>query len=88
MSCKHGSCEPCDLCAEEDAEQDREMAIQARIDAAVAAERELWAATVRRMHAADDRYGCGFYNNDEWRTAYDELRAMCGPTVGVKRETP
>lgn len=40
MECKHGTHEPCDLCAEEDAEQDREMAIQARIDAAVAAERE------------------------------------------------
>lgn len=40
MECKHGRPEPCDLCAEEDAEHDREMAIQARIDAAVAAERE------------------------------------------------
>jgi hypothetical protein len=40
MECKHGTSEPCDLCAEEDEEHDREMAIQARIDAAVAAERE------------------------------------------------
>jgi hypothetical protein len=40
MECKHGTHEPCDLCAEEDAEHDREMAIQARIDAARADERE------------------------------------------------
>lgn len=40
MECKHGTTEPCNLCAEEDAEHDSEMAIQARIDAAVAAECE------------------------------------------------
>jgi len=48
MECKHGTTEPCSLCAEEDAEHDREMAIQARIDAAVAAERERCAAIARR----------------------------------------
>lgn len=43
-----------------------------------AAERERWATVVRRMHEADDAYGTGFYNEDKWRTAYNELRAMCG----------
>jgi|LakMenEpi03Aug12_release.lakeMendotaPanAssembly.Ray.scaffolds.fasta_scaffold2558263_1 hypothetical protein len=46
MECKHGTHEPCDLCAEEDAEHDREMAIQARIDAARADERERCAVLV------------------------------------------
>jgi hypothetical protein len=32
MECKHGNNEPCDLCEAEDAEHDREMDIQARIE--------------------------------------------------------
>jgi len=27
-------------------------------------------AAVRDMHAADEAYGCGYYNDDRWRHAY------------------
>jgi predicted DNA-binding ribbon-helix-helix protein len=38
---------------------------------------QLWEAT-KRMHAADDRYGCGFYSDAEWVGAYQETRQLAG----------
>jgi hypothetical protein len=29
-----------------------------------------------KMFKADDKIGCGFYSNDEWKKAYDELRKI------------
>jgi len=36
-----------------------------------------------RMFQADDRYGCGFYNDDEWVEAYRELRTLSGIDKGI-----
>jgi len=46
--------------------------------AATAAERERWTLQARLMHQAADRYGCGFYGEDDWIAAYEELRRMAG----------
>lgn len=70
MECKHGTSEPCDLCAEEDAEHDREMAIQARIDAAVAAERGRWAKRVRE--AFNEGFSSPETYNDTLQNSADE----------------
>jgi hypothetical protein len=67
MECKHGTHEPCDLCAEEDAEHDREMAIQARIDAARADERERIRARLMEMHERDKE------RHNYWHVAVVEL---------------
>jgi hypothetical protein len=50
----------------------------AKLEDEVASLREL----VREMHAADAAYGCGFYNDDRWLTAYRGLRKLVGPLPG------
>lgn len=37
---------------------------------------------VRRMVAADHAAGCGFYSDDDWIAAYNELAAMAGVKTG------
>ena len=45
--------------------------------AAVLAEREQWVAAAQKVFGADDKYGTGFYNREEWLSAYEALRKMC-----------
>lgn len=33
---------------------------------------------VRRMHMADDAYGCGFYSDDDWLRHYKLSRSLSG----------
>src|SRR5687767_4532913 len=40
------------------------------------------ATLVRKMIKRDVEYGCGFYGDDEWNAAYDELAEIFG--VGKK----
>ena len=60
--------------------------VQAVIDAAVAAERERWEAQALALFAADDAYGCGFYNGLKWQQHYAELRRMCAQQPATQGE--
>lgn len=31
---------------------------------------------VRAMHLADEAYGCGFYDDEDWRRHYEETRRL------------
>jgi hypothetical protein len=33
-------------------------------------------ALLKKMFAAEEKYGCGFYNNKEWLDAYRELKKL------------
>jgi hypothetical protein len=33
---------------------------------------------VIELHLADDKYGCGFYDDARWLTAYELTRALVG----------
>ena len=37
---------------------------------------DLYEEALTRMFKSDDEYGCGFYNQDDWRKAYDDLRHL------------
>lgn len=43
-------------------------------------------ALLSELFAADDDYGCGFYNTYRWRESYDKLREM--KTPNADRRTP
>ncbi len=38
------------------------------------AENERLKSIARELFEADEAYGCGFYNDDRWRAAYNALR--------------
>ena len=65
------------------------MALRAALDEAPGEEQ--FASVARRMYAAHDAYGAGFYGETDWREAYAELRAMLAdrpdaPTVALTEE--
>lgn len=52
------------------------------VEAVETTERLRWSAVAEAMFAADQRYGCGFYNDDEWVAAYKTLAEMAGVKCG------
>lgn len=41
---------------------------------------------VRRMVEAERAYGCGFYGQEDWIAAYNELAAMAGMKTGFNSD--
>lgn len=39
--------------------------------------------TIIAMLSADNRYGCGFYSDEEWLEQYRKLADLVGATDGV-----